>query len=362
MSKFFASVKDKLSRKPSNPSSAMRAQSNNPFVTAPSPQTSSSRMTTSGTTPTRRPPRELPSPANTSEEKLTSSRYLATEAPPAYSESPAVGSSAIRAPSPSPSVISAASLSSPDDPYAFLGSFDTIFVIDDSSSMLDRLSYSGISAWDEVKNALSSIAPICTARDPDGIDVFFLNHKSSEPASKGSAAGGYRGINDAAHVDRLFSAVRPRGATPTGTSLRRILKPYIELCDQKRNNIESVRPINVIVITDGAASDDVESVLIQVAKKLDKMDAPPYQVGVQFFQVGNQPGATEALRELDDGLCDLTEDGIRDMVDTVTWSSRQGRNTVLNADDILKTVLGAVIKRLDRRPGGNGRRSPFLAP
>jgi hypothetical protein len=230
--------------------------------------------------------------------------------------------------------------------------------------MLDRLSYTEDHAWAEVKGALAAIAPICTSRDPDGIDVYFLNHKSDSPAipSKGSAAGGYRGITDAADVHRLFSAVRPRGATPTGTTLRRILKPYLQLCEDKRHNIEAVRPINILVITDGAASDDVESVLIQAAKKLDKIDAPPYQVGVQFFQVGNQPGATEALRELDDGLCDLTEEGIRDMVDTVTWSRRNGRNTVLNADDILKTVLGAVIKRLDRRPGGSRRSSQFLAP
>lgn len=328
---FFTSIKGKLSRK--------TAPTDGPKPASTPARTPAPRTTTSGTTPTRRPP--------------------PTEAPPPYSESPAV-----RAPSPSPSVISAASITTPEDPYAFLTTFDTVFVIDDSVSMLDRLSTTGTHAWAEVRDALSAIAPICTSRDPDGIDVYFLNHKSDAPAipSKGSAAGGYRGISDAADVHRLFSAVRPRGATPTGTTLRKILKPYVQLCEEKSNNIESVRPINIIVITDGAASDDVESVLIQAAKKLDKLDAPPYQVGVQFFQVGNQPGATEALRELDDGLCDLTEDGIRDMVDTVTWSRKNGRNTVLNADDILKTVLGAVIKRLDRRPGGSRRSSQFLAP
>jgi hypothetical protein len=111
--------------------------------------------------------------------------------------------------------------------------------------------------------------------------------------------------------------------------------------------MENIKPINMIVITDGVPSDDVESVLIAAAKKLDKLDAPPYQVGVQFFQVGNELGAREALRELDD---ELVDGGVRDIVDTVTWDIRSGGQTpVLTAESILKVVLGAVVRRLDRR-------------
>jgi hypothetical protein len=35
---------------------------------------------------------------------------------------------------------------------------------------------------------------------------------------------------------------------------------------------------------------------------------PPYQVGVQLFQVGCEPGAREALRELDDGIAEMVRD------------------------------------------------------
>ena len=189
-----------------------------------------------------------------------------------------------------------------EDPYAFLTMFDTIFVIDDSGSMAGR-------SWREVEEALRTIAPICTARDPDGIDVFFLNHKSSSPAcpSKGSAVEATAASPMPAPTTGLFSTVRPRGGTPTGTRLHNILKPYLQLCTEKRDNMDAVRPINVIVITDGVPSDDVESVLVSAAKKLDKIDAPPYQVGVQFFQVGNELGAAAALSELDDGLSELVE-------------------------------------------------------
>ena len=100
---------------------------------------------------------------------------------------------------------------------------------------------------------------------------------------------------------------------------------------------KELKPLNLIVLTDGVPSDDVESVLISAAKKLDKLDAPPYQVGVQFFQVGNEEGAKEALEELDDELSSLVEGGIRDIVDTMTWNSTEG-GVSLTGDSILKMV------------------------
>ncbi|KAK1955936.1 hypothetical protein LY78DRAFT_707921 [Colletotrichum sublineola] len=180
-------------------------------------------------------------------------------------------------------------ISTPEDPYAFLSSFDTIFLIDDSGSM------AGCS-WPEVQNA----------------------------------AGGYYGIRRAETVHEIFTTVRPCGATPTGQRLNAILRPHLQLLERK-NDVESVKPINIIVITDGAPSDDVESTIISAAKKLDKLDAPMHQVGVRV-----------------DG-------DLRDMVDTVTWEN--GNWGVLTADSILKVVLGAVVRRLDRRrTSGESRR------
>jgi uncharacterized protein YegL len=284
------------------------------------------------------------------------------EPPPAYTPNPTIDSGPAvplnaslnarnaRDVSPAPSI---GGISTPEDPYAFLATFDTIFVIDDSGSMAGR-------SWREVKDALRAITPICTAHDKDGIDVYFLNHRSNAltDAKTGKGAGGYRGIADDAAVERLFSSVRPNGGTPTGTRLHQILKPYLQLLTDKGNDIESVKPINLIVITDGCPSDDVESVLVSAAKKLDKLEAPPYQVGIQFFQVGNEQGAREALRELDDGIGELVEGGVRDMVDTVTWDVKNGgSNQVLTAAGILKVVLGAVVRRLDRRRiSGDSRR------
>jgi uncharacterized protein YegL len=200
-----------------------------------------------------------------------------------------------------------------------------VFVLDDSGSMRGR-------SWRESKEALAAIAPICTKYDADGIDIYFLNERHV-----------YRNITSASAVNEIFTTVTPRGGTPTGQRLHNILKPYL---DGYSTDPTGTKPINIIVITDGVPTDDVESPIISAAKKLDKLDAPPWQIGIQFFQVGNEPEARQHLKDLDDNLAEMAGDNdMRDIVDTVPY--KQGEN-VINADGILKVVLGAVNRRLDR--------------
>lgn len=259
---------------------------------------------------------------------------------------PPVASSSSSAPSYLPHI------TSEDDKYAFLSSFDTIFLVDDSGSMAGH-------PWREVAEVLRSITPICTDHDKDGVDLYFLNHNSTKgPGDGHKPRGGYYGIDTPEKVQMAFENARPGGATPTGRRLWSILNPYIARLDpskEKPQDIENVKPINIIVITDGRPTDDPESIIWQCAKRLDEFNAPPHQVGIQFFQVGTDGDATEALRELDD---ELAEKGVRDMVDTVTWDGKSSNSKRgLTADGILKVVLGAVIRRLDRRPSANQARS-----
>ncbi|KAF2864905.1 hypothetical protein BDV95DRAFT_508257 [Massariosphaeria phaeospora] len=283
----FGSIKRKLSRRSSNP----RDLTSNPT----SPVTISSKPSSRGNTSNLAPP---------------------PSASPFTSGSPAT-----RRPS---NVISTA-----DDQYAFLKSFDTVFLIDDSGSMAGR-------SWRETAEALETIAPICTQRDADGIDIYFLNRPDSSI---------YKNVTSAGTVIEIFQTVRPGGGTPTGQRLNKILKNYLQ---QYQASPESTKPINIIVITDGEPSDDVESVIINAAKKLDKFDAPSWQVGIQFFQVGNEHGAREHLKNLDDGLRELAgDDDLRDIVDTVPYTTGQ-EDEKLSAQGILKVVLGAVNRRIDR--------------
>ncbi|KAF4988486.1 hypothetical protein FGRMN_9737 [Fusarium graminum] len=288
--------------------------------------------------------------SNTTNARRGKNPFLDTteEAPPAYE--PTLKTSHLDPRGTSSSAPSISSVTSAEDKYAFLSTFDTIFLIDDSGSMAGR-------SWQEVRKALSAIAPLCTMHDPDGIDVYFLNHRSSAVGSGVQAPGGYFQIRDARQVQQLFESVRPCGSTPTGARLHSILKPYVSHISRRSGNLDSIKPVNIIVITDGCPSDDPEGIIVHHARKLDQIEAPPHQVGIQFFQVGNEPEATKALRELDD---DLAEQGIRDMVDTATWNSTTSDNSrALTADGILKVVLGAVVRRLDRkstRDSPQGRR------
>lgn len=233
-----------------------------------------------------------------------------------------------------------------DSPYAFLGQFDTIFLIDDSGSMAGR-------SWRETSAALAAITPICTQQDADGIDIYFLNHRN-QYAENG--LGGYSNVTTMTSVQEIFHNVAPFGGTPTGTRLNSILKPYITKLEKtlaKGNTTQEseIKPLNIIVITDGVATDDVESTIINAARKLDTMGAEPWQVGVQFFQVGQEPEAAQDLQELDDALSG--QHGIRDMVDTVPWSGVDG--SVLTAEGIMKVTMGAINRKLDRKRGSDER-------
>jgi len=258
---------------------------------------------------------------------------VANDPPPAYSP-------------PSNSVIVSGRMATVDSPYSFLTQFDTIFLIDDSGSMAGR-------SWRETSAALAAITPICTMHDADGIDIYFLNHRN--PLATNSA-GGYINITTTAGVENIFNSVRPLGGTPTGTRLNQILKPYLAQVEesierQAHGHEATVKPLNIIVITDGVPSDDVESIIVHAAKKLDLWDADPGQVGIQFFQVGREPEAAEDLRELDDAL--QGKHGIRDMVDTVPWSGEDGQT--LTAEGIMKCLLGSINRKIDRRQGSDER-------
>ncbi|KAL1877548.1 hypothetical protein VTK73DRAFT_8606 [Phialemonium thermophilum] len=264
------------------------------------------------------------------------------DAPPSYVE--ATSGSAVPHQVCAPSIHS---VTTAEDPYAFLSTFDTVFLVDDSGSMAGR-------SWHETEAALRAITPICTSHDADGVDVYFLNARNRGPGA--NAAGGFCGLTSAAAVENLFSRVFPSSVTPTGTRIQAILGPYLTAFERAVEAADgdvdaasaAVKPVNLIVITDGVPTDDPESVLLNLARRLDRLNAPPYQVGVQFFQVGNEPGAREALIELDDNLGREAGAGVRDMVDTTTWDGT-GNAYALTGDGILKAVLGAVVKRLDRR-------------
>jgi len=289
----------------------------------------------------QRPETTCPSLLDYQPEEISSGRSTFGTAPPPYSAAPP--QYATIAPLP------AQRGSNEDSPYEFLKEFDTIFVVDDSSSMRGR-------RWKEAEQAIAAIAPICTQYDPDGIDIYFLNHRNNNR----STLGAYNNVTTPSEVQRIFNSVHPAGATPFGRRFHQILEPYMTRVEAMAaatdgdgnltNPWVAVRPLNIIAITDGEFTDDAESIIVRTAKRLDsdKCNAVPWQVGIQFFQVGDDQSAREYLEELDDELANkVRDDNLRDIVDTVPWRQENGQR--LSGDGILKVVLGAVHKKYDKR-------------
>lgn len=105
-------------------------------------------------------------------------------------------------------------------------------------------------------------------------------------------------------MHRFLILYSSKGITPTGAKLEELLLEYLLRLEQTLFDpaAPAVKPVNFIVITDGAPTDDPESVIITAARRLDNNNFPLSQVGIQFVQIGSDPEATEALRALDDEL------------------------------------------------------------
>ncbi|KAG9086575.1 hypothetical protein FRC07_013052 [Ceratobasidium sp. 392] len=216
-----------------------------------------------------------------------------------------------------------------------LKEYDTVFLIDDSGSMAGSL-------WREAGRALEAVARVAAQYDDDGIDIHFLNCRESVLS-----------VTSEQQVRDLFTRIQPRGQTPTGARLDSLLRPYLAMIEQAYQDTAStdpevtgIKPVNFIVITDGAPTDEPEDVIVAAARRLDRGDFPLSQLGVQFVQIGNDPEAKAALEELDDDLG--AKHGIRDIVDTTPYT--QGG---LNGETLIKILLGGINKRVDKRGGAS---------
>ena len=131
-----------------------------------------------------------------------------------------------------------------------LRDFTTVFLIDDSSSMVGE-------RWDTAKSAVTGVVEVAAKYDEDGVSVYFVNSKRSG-----------REIRSGEEVDDVFGGLIPKGATPyvlvydlrltcsTGMRLELILREYMVRLERSvtmspGGEPETVKPMNLIVVTDG---------------------------------------------------------------------------------------------------------------
>ncbi|KAG5635853.1 hypothetical protein H0H81_009861 [Sphagnurus paluster] len=208
-----------------------------------------------------------------------------------------------------------------EDVLLALQRFDTVLLVDDSSSMTGA-------RWRQAGISLIRLATVAARYDHDGIDIQFLN-------SKRRASG----IKDAEEVQTLFASVSPRGRTPLGARLDEILTEY---CNKLKRDSQT-KALNLIVITDGEPTDgpETENVILRTASVLDGLHARTAQLGIQFVQIGDDVRARAYLQMLDDGLAQY---GVRDIVDTTLSGDGDGLDM-----DLVKILVGAVNRRVDNR-------------
>ena len=215
---------------------------------------------------------------------------------------------------------------------ATLEQYDTVFVIDDTNSMIlpanrpeseasISMGYGYTDRWSVLEVCLKNVVNTVVKQDRDGIDIRFL--KCGKDYFKDGEKFDADHLNDGqAVLDRLV-AIRDLLGTPKcegGTAFFDILYPLLSERADKWKNWRKLREatmpaslpkfLNVIVVTDGAANDrtNVEWTISEIAQDLDACRAPLRCIGVQFLQIGDDAEAGEWLRQLDD---DLGRQGVR---------------------------------------------------
>ncbi|KAL0639094.1 hypothetical protein Q9L58_001777 [Maublancomyces gigas] len=171
--------------------------------------------------------------------------------------------------------------------FAILALYDLAILIDDSDSMVYDQKGARIKTLQKILNAIADIYNL--AREQGILTVRFLN-----------ATKGKKNVT-AKTVKTVIKGHDYGGVTRIGTELKKkILDKFVLGVDMKK-------PLLIMVITDGAAEGEstnlLESVIKNCIYELSKEGGTakgPNSVAFQFSRVGDDDGAMELLKKLDD--------------------------------------------------------------
>ncbi|GLB43328.1 putative von Willebrand factor type A domain [Lyophyllum shimeji] len=210
----------------------------------------------------------------------------------------------------------------------YLKQYDVHFLIDDSGSMADE------NRWVEARNALDGIANVVIDKgfDANGIDLSFLN---SDALFR--FRDEVRDITDKGKVAAAMTKVGPNGNTPTGTRVSQILNAHMDRLDAVKGQqaYAEIKPLDLIVITDGVPNDppqfELTDVLVKLGRRIKNDKHHPNSLGVQFVQIGSDPAAAVNLPK-------LVQADTGHIVDTVPYA---GPGTI-SPDKLERILLGGL--------------------
>jgi len=182
---------------------------------------------------------------------------------------------------------------------------DYTLIIDKSGSMSIADQPGGLTRWEAVQESTMALARKCEQLDPDGITVYTFSSRFKR----------YDNVT-AAKVQQIFLENDPVGRTNLAAVLEDALHSFIQR--KTAPNWDKEGEI-IIVITDGEPDDQraVVELILQTTHKLDRDE----ELGISFIQVGNDPGARQFFKALDDQLQDV---GAKfDVCDTLTMDEME---------------------------------------
>ncbi|KAG6855866.1 hypothetical protein H0H87_009901 [Tephrocybe sp. NHM501043] len=161
-----------------------------------------------------------------------------------------------------------------------------VFIIDDSGSMTG-------SNWFEARDSLLEIADRALDSDIADIDLRFLNSSLK-----------FHGIKGRTKIIDIFEAIQPSGPTPLGSALDAVLQEYLTRLERVFNTFQyaTVKPLGVIVLTDGVPTDQPGEVLSKALARLRVIATHPLNaVSIQIIQIGDDRDAIPVLQQLASG-------------------------------------------------------------
>jgi hypothetical protein len=203
---------------------------------------------------------------------------------------------------PSTLIVSSESSLSTDELVESLREYHTVFIIDDTKSMLGGLledPRGSKTRWDQLIEAMEYLGDLAARGDDQGVDIHFIFDRKKDASN----------IRKGEEIMKLLAKVHieSSGDAPLHGVLWEVLNE--QLYDYRRWRIlqrldtpaQAPKPLNLIVLTDGCTKDrdDVEGAIFRIARRLDTAE---FRVRVEFLQVGDDAGVKQWLNDLEDGV------------------------------------------------------------
>lgn len=187
---------------------------------------------------------------------------------------------------------------------------DYTIIIDRSGSMSKADQPGGMTRWEAVQESVLALARKCEQFDPDGLTVYLFSSRFKRFDQVTSDK-----------VEDIFLENEPMGRTNLAIVLQDAARNFL---DRKRSGALATEGETWLVIMDGEPDDKraVVEIIVDTSKQLDRDE----ELAISFIQIGNDAGARQFFKALDDQLQDI---GAKfDICDTLTLDEMEDMSLV----------------------------------